>query len=341
MQHHPQTYEPQNMASHPHASMGHRGHAHGHLTKLRRLPRGAILSWCDGKRIVSRCGVLSVYVVSEDGNPFSRCPVLFGGFVCGCLWWDIRVWNWVHEGCGGFEWMEMDLHTGKLPPLSVSLPNPSPTAQPAVFSAHQICQCHSANKEQEGLLTVVVALISYLFIHNYPEAAPFLTADERAFIHARLKGDNDATNHETFEWFNVVAALKDYKCWLYGLGFHTLSLPLYTLSLFLPSIIAALGYTAAHAQLLTVPPYAIATLLTIIVAILAEKTQRRAPFVIACSSLAIIGYIILLTTPAKRPGISYLGTIFAASGIYPSTAIVLSWPAANVSDRLNAQQQLP
>jgi hypothetical protein len=128
-----------------------------------------------------------------------------------------------------------------------------------------------------------------------------------------------------------MSALKDYKCWLYGMGFHTMSLPLYTLSLFLPTIIKQLGYTAAQAQLLTIPPYAVATILTVIVAIFAEKTKRRAPFVIASSSLSIVGYIILLTAPIHKPGVSYTGTIFAAAGIYPSTAIVLSWSAANVS----------
>lgn len=49
----------------------------------------------------------------------------------------------------------------------------------------------------------------------------------------------------------------------------------------------------------------------------------------ASSSLAIIGYIILLNAPSA--GVSYFGTILAASGIYPATAIVLSWPANNVS----------
>lgn len=178
---------------------------------------------------------------------------------------------------------------------------------------------------------MVVSLISYLFIHNYPATAPFLTEGERSFITDRLKNDSDATNIEKFAWSNVISAFADYKCWLYGLAYHTMSLPLYTFSLFLPTIISELGYTAAQAQLLTVPPYAVATILTIIVAILAEKTRRRAPFLMASTTLAIIGYIILLTAPLRRPGVSYLGTMFAAAGIYPSCAIVLSWPAANVS----------
>ena len=39
--------------------------------------------------------------------------------------------------------------------------------------------------------------------------------------------------------------------------------PLYAFSLFLPSIIAALGYKSTKAQLLSVPPYAAAAILTI------------------------------------------------------------------------------
>lgn len=72
-----------------------------------------------------------------------------------------------------------------------------------------------------------------------------------------------------------------------------------------------------------------AFILTITVAVLSERTRRRAPFVMGSTALACIGYIILLTD--HRPGVSYVGTIFAAAGIYPAVAIVLSWPANNVS----------
>ena len=182
----------------------------------------------------------------------------------------------------------------------------------------------------EGMLTVVVSLIAYFFIANYPGTAKFLKEDERSYIYARLKSNNDATRNERFSWHNVFKALSDPKVLLYGLGFHTMSLPLYTLSLFLPTIIKELGYTAAQAQLLSVPPYAVATVLTLCVAVASEKTKMRAPFIMGSASVAAIGYIILLSVK-KKPGVSYFGTILAAAGIYPATAIVLSWPANNVS----------
>ena len=181
----------------------------------------------------------------------------------------------------------------------------------------------------EGMLTVVVSLIAYFLVANYPSTAKFLNDNERACIQARLAASNDATRVEGFTWSNVSQAVKDPKVWLYGLGFHTMSLPLYTLSLFLPTIIKELGYTAAQAQLLTVPPYAVATILTLTVAVASEKLKLRAPFIMGSSSLAAIGYIILLSS--KKAGVSYFGTILAAAGIYPATAIVLSWPANNVS----------
>lgn len=100
-----------------------------------------------------------------------------------------------------------------------------------------------------------------------------------------------------------------------------------------PTIIRDLGYTAASAQLLSIPLYALATLFTVAWAILSERHNRRAPFIMATSALGIVGYIFLLSNsnPTRRPGVSYVGTFFAAAGTYPSTALVLSWPANNVS----------
>ncbi|TGJ82514.1 hypothetical protein E0Z10_g6241 [Xylaria hypoxylon] len=185
----------------------------------------------------------------------------------------------------------------------------------------------------EGIVTVLIAAAAYGFIHNYPDTSKFLDEDERKLVHQRLAADSDATHQEDFSWAAVREALRDPKCWLYGLGFHTLSLPLYTLSLFLPTIIKNLGYTAATAQLLTVPPYAFAFGTTVGIAVLSERLGKRAVFIGGSAIFAAIGYSILLgnTDPVARPGVSYVAVFFAAGGIYPATALVLSWPTINVS----------
>ena len=146
--------------------------------------------------------------------------------------------------------------------------------------------------------------------------------------------NGDMTDREPFEWKGVGAAFLDSKCWLYGLILHTLDLPQYTIALFLPSIIKDMGFSAAQAQLLTVPPYALAFITTITTAILCQRYGYRAPFIIIPAAIGIIGYIILLAVPTSQsPGVAYLGTFFVLAGVFPACAIVLSWPASNVSGK--------
>ncbi|KAL6304999.1 major facilitator superfamily domain-containing protein [Sparassis latifolia] len=184
----------------------------------------------------------------------------------------------------------------------------------------------------EGLATIVLASLSYLFVHNYPDTVSFLSPAEKTLLHDRLRDDNDALNGEVFAWKYVKIAFQDVAVWLYCFCFMGCSLPLYTLSLFMPTIIADLGYSAAKAQLLTVPPYFVATVLTFGTAWGSHLINRRAPFMIAGAVLAIIGYIILITD--RRTGVQYFATFLCAGGIYPATAITLSWPANNVSGQL-------
>lgn len=68
---------------------------------------------------------------------------------------------------------------------------------------------------------------------DWPAKATFVTAEEKELVSARLQADSDAVADESISWAVVSTAFKDYKVWLYGACFHTLSLPLYTLSMFM------------------------------------------------------------------------------------------------------------
>ena len=48
--------------------------------------------------------------------------------------------------------------------------------------------------------------------------------------------------------------------------YFLISVPFSSLSLFIPSIVAGLGYTSLKAQLMTIPPYAVAYVVTLTVA---------------------------------------------------------------------------
>ncbi|KAJ7863090.1 major facilitator superfamily domain-containing protein [Mycena olivaceomarginata] len=181
----------------------------------------------------------------------------------------------------------------------------------------------------EGIITVVVSLFAYFVVPTWSHQATFLTETERARLLARLKFDSDAAREEKFEWFFVFQAFKDHLVWAYALLFHGFAFVLYSLSLFLPTIIAGLGFTSWQAQLMTVPPNTLASLSIWFTVWLSSRYNLRAPFIIGSAFIAILGYIIVLTGPT--PGAQYVGVHFAAAGVYTGNALLLSWPGENVS----------
>lgn len=181
----------------------------------------------------------------------------------------------------------------------------------------------------EGMATVVIAAFCYFLIQDFPAQAKFLSQREQKVLNALLIEDNDALREEPWSWAEVRRTFADVKVYLYTFAWMGQALPLYTVTLFLPTIIANLGYSAANAQLLTVPPYAVATILSICVALLSERFQTRAPFIITSCGLAIIGYILLLSD--HKVGVQYLGTFFVCAGIFPAAALIFTWVASNIS----------
>ncbi|KAF7365197.1 MFS general substrate transporter [Mycena venus] len=181
----------------------------------------------------------------------------------------------------------------------------------------------------EGIITVAFSLLAYFVVPTWSQKATFLTEPERARLLARLKYDSDAAREEKFEWFFVFQAFKDHLVWAYALLFHGFAFVLYSLSLFLPTIIAGLGFSSWQAQLMTVPPNALAAFSIWFTVWLSSRYNVRAPFIIGSAFIAIIGYIILLAGPT--PGAQYVGVHFAAAGVYTGNALLLSWPGENVS----------
>lgn len=187
---------------------------------------------------------------------------------------------------------------------------------------------------------MLVAFAAYFVIYDSPETATFLTPEERAFVAYRLKYDGQDAATETTgqripqnerqDWASVKAAFLDYQIWINILVYWGYVCPLYGVSLFLPTIINDLGYDRASSQLLTVPPYVVASILTIAVAYWADKKQIRSPFIMVCFFFQLIGFILCITG-GGRFGQTYAGVFIAACAIYPTHPSNLAWLSNNLA----------
>ncbi|KAF2681750.1 MFS general substrate transporter [Lentithecium fluviatile CBS 122367] len=188
----------------------------------------------------------------------------------------------------------------------------------------------------EGILTVVVAIIAYFTLFDFPETASFLTEEERAFVVWRLKyqGQNkddevQVAQDDSFQWRFVKDAFLDWQIWVNIWVYWGIVAPLYGISLFLPTIIRGLGYTSSTAQLLTVPIYITASVLAVAVAYVSDKYGKRSPFILVCLGIMAVGFIMCIST--STPGVIYAGVFIAACALYPAFPGNITWLSNNLA----------
>lgn len=187
----------------------------------------------------------------------------------------------------------------------------------------------------EGAITIVVGMAAFFFLPHTPNQARFLSSAEQQHAAHALRLDlhgATAAEHveeEHFSWPAVKGALFNVNTIVMSLNFLLILVPIYSFSLFLPSIISGLGYTRVHAQLLTVPPNFLAFLTVIGMAALSDKIKMRGPCILAGLVVAAIGYIMQLAS--HKVGVKYAGTFFIAAGAFPCSPLILAWLSNNLA----------
>ncbi|KAI0890121.1 MFS general substrate transporter [Annulohypoxylon maeteangense] len=191
----------------------------------------------------------------------------------------------------------------------------------------------------EGLVTIVIASVAFFVLHDFPETASFLTPKEREFVMFRLKyqgqyqgievGQMQVAQAEEFEWKYVLDAFKDWQIWVNIFVYWGIVCPIYGISLFLPTIIRNLGYSASTAQLMTVPIYIVAAILSVIFAFLSDRAGKRSPFIISFLLLMIVGFSMCISS--TNPRVVYGGVFLAACSMYPAFPGLVTWLSNNLA----------
>ncbi|KAH7016762.1 major facilitator superfamily domain-containing protein [Ilyonectria destructans] len=189
----------------------------------------------------------------------------------------------------------------------------------------------------EGILTVVIGCAIPFMLPDSPNAAGFLTQAEKNFINQRLQQDAGTAagkvgTEGAFQWRYLKEALLDWKIYLGCIIYWGNSICIYGFSFASPTIILELGYTAAQAQLLTIPIYFVGACSTVFFAYMADRRQKRWPFILISFSIGIIGFVGLLSIPHPRlPGLTYAFLFCIPAGLYPAVIGCISWVGNNLA----------
>lgn len=156
----------------------------------------------------------------------------------------------------------------------------------------------------EGAPSCVSAFLVWFILPDYPETASWLSEDEKALATKRLEVEGSKGGAHAMTWQDAKDVLLDWRLYAHYLVsplqfvhaiqtkkggmkgkkdsslttlkqvYFGISAPFSSLSLFTPSITSGLGYTSLKAQLMTVPPWAVAYVVTTVVAWSADYFNR-------------------------------------------------------------------
>ncbi|KAI9263410.1 major facilitator superfamily domain-containing protein [Phascolomyces articulosus] len=183
----------------------------------------------------------------------------------------------------------------------------------------------------EAIPTLFFACTTYFVLPDFPESKNrFLNDREREILVHRLKVDAGPSTETHFSMKQFYAAFLDWKVYMHAAIYICCVAPLYSLSMFMPTIIKGMGFTSLEAQAMSAPPYAFACVATILTAMHADRRGERGLHLAIPGLLGLVGYILLITLNQKGMVAMYVAACITTIGVFAQIPAMLSWFSNNI-----------
>lgn len=180
-----------------------------------------------------------------------------------------------------------------------------------------------------------MAIAGFFFVYDTPAKVKWLTPEEREFLVLRHKfsvgGNSGIAEKEEFSWKYASMALKSFHIYAVAAIEFTACVAVYGYTFILPTIIKNLGYSAANAQAMTVPPYMFACIVTAFAGWAADRWQKRMLPVFLLNLLTLTGFVIMVASVRypSIPGVTLFGVFLTTAGLYPISPAATAWISLN------------
>lgn len=184
----------------------------------------------------------------------------------------------------------------------------------------------------EGIITVGLALISFLTLTDRPETARWLTQEEKALAIARVKSERVGQTQvldkidKTKIFRGIFCPITLSTAFIFLLNNVTVQ----GLAFFLPTIVKTIypKETVIKQQLYTVPPYIVGAFFTLLLPLISTKIDRRQIFIMGASPFIMIGYIMFLAS--ENAQVRYGATFIITASAFMLGALTNAQVSANV-----------
>ncbi|EGU88077.1 hypothetical protein FOQG_07543 [Fusarium oxysporum f. sp. raphani 54005] len=175
----------------------------------------------------------------------------------------------------------------------------------------------------EGIVSIIVAVISFFVLPSWPNDTKFLDEQEREMAQYRILVSNGGIDEKVGgTWDGVRDAVKDPFTWYFCL-MHFALVTAQSFKDFLPSIMNTFGFNKMTTYLIQAPPYALAYISACIIAWSCGHFMESTYHVVIPIILSAAGCGILIGT--INVAARYVGIILLVCGTYNGLNLQLSW----------------
>ncbi|KAH9870929.1 hypothetical protein J1614_006501 [Plenodomus biglobosus] len=184
----------------------------------------------------------------------------------------------------------------------------------------------------EGIITCILALISFITLTDRPETARWLSQAEKDLAIARVKSERVGQNSvlDKLDKKKTLRGIFNPAVLATSFIFLLDNITVQGLAFFLPTIVRTIypRSTTVSQQLRTVPPYIVGAFFTVLLPYISWRIDRRTILMISSAPLMMIGYIMFLASTNLMA--RYGATFLIASGAFSFGALCNAQASANV-----------
>ncbi|KAF8972548.1 major facilitator superfamily domain-containing protein [Flammula alnicola] len=181
----------------------------------------------------------------------------------------------------------------------------------------------------EGIITIVLGILTWLFVPDFPDKSRFLSVEERKMILDRVEADRGDSIPDEMTMAKLIKHLTDPLVWAFCYMFLASTVPAYAIGFFITIILFGMGYSETDALLLTAPPGLVAAMSVFFFAWISDKTKLRAPWLAVQNVMCIIGLVV--AAYAKQNGARYVGLFLVNMGASGCVPGVLAYSSNNMT----------
>ncbi|KAL1846011.1 hypothetical protein Daus18300_014386 [Diaporthe australafricana] len=176
-----------------------------------------------------------------------------------------------------------------------------------------------------GSVSVVMSALSFFILPNEPLKTKWLTPAERRLAHDRIAGDTVELQKGGSMVQGLRDALRDRRVWLFLVIQHVNAFA-GSIRVFLPTLLATLGFSQFTTLVMTCPPYLVACVSAMCVSISSGHFNERTWHLTSLKTLAAVGFA--LAAAVMSPHVRYFAAFVFIIGTWGGTSITQSWIAS-------------